>query len=149
MKILQYAFDPNDPGSYYMPFQYDNHNAVVYTGTHDNNTLQGWMKSEPGRVKRASTYLFCAEEDVDLALMRCGYSSVCDLAIVQMQDLLRKDESARINDPSGGKNNWCWRMRKEDMDADLASELAELMKLYCRYNWIAEQKKRELESLKA
>ena len=149
MKILQYAFDPNDPGSYYMPFQYDDHNAVVYTGTHDNNTLQGWMKNEPGRVKRAAQYLYCDEENVDLALMRCGYASVCDLAVVQMQDLLRLDESARINDPSGGANNWCWRMQKEDVDEDLAHNLADLMKLYCRYNWIADEKKRELSAMKA
>lgn len=143
MKILQYAFDPNDPGSFYMPFQYD-HNAVVYTGTHDNNTLQGWMKREPWRVKRAAEYLCAEEEDVDLAVMRCGYASVCDLAVVQMQDLLRLDETARINDPAGNKNNWCWRMQKEDMDGELAGRLADMMKLYCRYNWIGEQKKRDL-----
>ena len=65
------------------------------------------------------------------------------------QDLLRLDESARINDPSGGENNWCWRMRKEDVDEDLAHKLADLMKLYCRYNWIADEKKRELSSMKA
>ena len=81
--------------------------------------------------------------------MRCGYASVCDLAVVQMQDLLRLDESARINDPSGGANNWCWRMQKEDVDEDLAHNLADLMKLFCRYNWIADEKKRELSAMKA
>lgn len=144
MKILQYAFDPNDPGSVYMPFQYDTKNAVVYTGTHDNHTLQGWMKAEKARVKRAALYFGVPEKDVDIAVMRCAYASPCDLAVVQAQDLLRLDDTARINDPAGGKDNWCWRVKKNAFTKELAEKLAEDMKLYCRYNWVADEKKQHL-----
>lgn len=149
MKILQYAFDPNDPGSYYMPFQYTDKNSVVYTGTHDNNTLRGWMKREPARAGRAAAYLGAEPDNTDLAMMRCAYASPCDLAVVQMQDILRLDESCRMNDPSGGKNNWCWRMKKDALNEKTASALADQMKLYCRYNWIADQKKEELKAAPA
>lgn len=143
MKILQYAFDQNDPGSCYMPFCYET-NAVVYTGTHDNDTMMGWVKHEPQRVKRAAAFLDHSTKNIDLAVMKCGYASVCDLAMVQAQDLLRLGSEARTNDPSGSPDNWCWRCEKDAFTAEMAEELAENMKLYCRYNWTAEAKKVEL-----
>lgn len=146
MKILQYAFDPNDPGSCYMPFQYADRNAVVYTGTHDNNTMQGWMAQEPARAVRAAEYLACDAEETDLAVMRCAYASPCDLAVVQMQDLLRLDASCRTNNPGGGTDNWCWRMEKGALTDALSRQLAHQMKLYCRYNWVADQKKEALRA---
>ena len=145
MKILQYAFDENDPGSCYMPFRYEA-NAVVYTGTHDNDTMIGWIKHEPVRAKRAAVYLDHPLQDIDLAIMKCGYASVCDLAMVQAQDLLRVDSKSRTNDPAGDPDNWCWRAKKGAFTPMMAHALAEDMKLYCRYNWTADAKKSELRA---
>ena len=139
MKILEYAFDPNDPGSLYMPFQYD-HNSVVYTGTHDNDTLTGW-KNDPhqkARIKRAAEYLGLNEEEgFTWGMLRAAYSSTSDLAIVQMQDLLELGSEARFNDPSGKSPAWTWRCLKGAYNAKLAKKLKEKMLLYCRNNWQA------------
>lgn len=140
MRILEYAFDPNDPGSYYMPFQYDVRNAVVYTGTHDNNTLKGWITAEPERAKRACEYLCTDMKDLDLAVMACGWASTCDLAIVQAQDILRLGEEARMNEPGAASRQWVWRMKKGAYTKKMAEVLSEKMKLYCRYNWNVKEK---------
>lgn len=139
MRILQYAFDPNDPGSLYMPFQHIK-NCVVYTGTHDNNTIAGW-KNDPlqaKRIERACAYLGIRnDEDFTLNIVKNAYSSVADLVIIPMQDLLGTDESTRMNDPRGMENAWSYRCRKGDYDHTLAEKLKELMLLYCRNNWNA------------
>ena len=139
MRILEYAFDPNDPGSLYMPFQYER-NTVVYTGTHDNNTLIGW-KNDPdqkARVERATEYLgLNKEEGFTWGMLRAAWASVSDLAIVQMQDLLEVGEEGRMNNPAGGKDPWTWRCREKDFDPELAKKIREKLQLYCRYNWNA------------
>lgn len=139
MKILQYAFDPNDPGSVYMPFQYD-HNSVVYTGTHDNDTLTGWKndKNQKARIQRAAEYLGLNEEEgFTWGMLRAAYSSTSDLAIIQMQDLLELGSEARFNDPSGKAPAWTWRCRNNVFTPALAAKLKEKMLLYCRNNWQA------------
>lgn len=143
MRILEYAFDPNDPGSYYMPFQYDVRNCVVYTGTHDNNTLMGWIRREPARARRACAYLCTDLKHLDEAMMACAYGSTCDCAIVQAQDLLRLGEEARMNEPGSAAKQWVWRMKKGAFTEKMAEELSEKMKLYCRYNWNVKEKTAE------
>ena len=137
MKILEYAFDPNDPGSVYMPFQYDK-NSVVYTGTHDNDTLVGW-KNDPDnkdRVQRAKHYLCLNNtEGFTWGMLRAAYGSVSELAIIPMQDLLGLGTEARMNDPHGSIPPWTWRCTKEAFDPKLAKKLKEKMLLYCRNNW--------------
>ncbi len=139
MKILQYAFDPNDPGSVYMPFQYD-HNSVVYTGTHDNDTLMGWKKdkNQAARISRAQAYLgLNKEEGFTWGMLRAAYSTASDLAIVQMQDLLELGSEARFNDPAGKTPAWTWRCLPGVFTKELAARLKEKMLLYCRNNWQA------------
>ena len=139
MRILQYAFDPNDPGSWYMPFQYIQ-NSVVYFGTHDNSTLTGWLKNKDNKARadRARTYLgLSAKDDLAKGLLRAMYASVSDVAIVQTQDLLGLDDTCRTNDPAGKTPNWTWRMKKGALTGELAEELREMMLLYCRNNWNA------------
>ncbi len=139
MRIMQYAFDPNDPGSIYMPFQYEK-NTVVYTGTHDNDTLQGWIDNpdNKARIERAKAYLgLNKEEGIARGVLRGVYACSSDLAIVQMQDLLGLGSSARTNDPSGRSTPWTWRCVPGCMTKTLAAELKEKMLLYCRNNWSA------------
>ena len=142
MKIIQYAFDPNDPGGYYMPFQYEK-NSVVYTGTHDNDTLIGWKeeKGNKGRIERAAKYLgLNKEEGFTWGMLRAVYSCQSDLAIVQMQDLLELDSKARFNDPSGKQPAWTWRALPGCFDPEISAKLKEKMLLYCRYNWGIKEK---------
>ena len=142
MKIMQYAFDPNDPGSFYMPFQYEK-NSVVYTGTHDNDTLIGWKENKDNapRIKRAKEYLgLNDEEGFTWGILRAVYSCQSDLAIVQMQDLLELGESARMNDPSGKNQAWTWRCTPGCFKPEISAKLKEKMLLYCRNNWNIREK---------
>ncbi len=139
MRIIEYAFDPNDPGSIYMPFQYEK-NTVAYTGTHDNDTLYGWLVNPDNkpRIDRAIKYLgLNDDEGYDWGILRAVYGSVSDLAIIQMQDLLMLDSECRMNDPSGKGKPWTWRMKAGALDKELALKLKEKMLLYCRNNWNA------------
>lgn len=137
MRILEYAFDPNDPGSIYMPFQYEK-NTVVYIGTHDNDTAEGW-RADPAnknRIARAKQYLGLNEEEgFGAGMLRAAYSSVSDLAVIQMQDILGLGSEARMNDPAGSDRNWAWRMKKDSLKKETAGKLKEMMLLYCRNNW--------------
>ena len=140
MKILQYAFEPNDPEGYYMPFKYTDTNSVIYTGTHDNSTLKGWMLEETGRASRACDYLGVSMKSLPQAMMKCAYGSICDVAIIQAQDILELDNTARMNVPGGSGNNWVWRCSPGAFTKTKANKLAEEMKLYGRYNWNAKKK---------
>jgi 4-alpha-glucanotransferase len=120
-----------------MPFQYEK-NSVVYTGTHDNDTLIGWKnaKENKGRVARAAEYLgLNKEEGFTWGMLRAVYACQSDLAIVQMQDLLELDSKARFNDPSGKQPAWTWRALPGCFDKKTSAKLKEKMLLYCRYNW--------------
>lgn len=133
MKVLQFAFDPNEDSSY-LPHYYP-HNCVVYTGTHDNTTTRGWLDTqEPEVLQLAKDYLgFEAVEDGPWAFIRGALESVADLAVIPLQDYLGLGGECRINTPSTvGGTNWRWRMSPEDMDEELAGKMARLSLIYGR-----------------
>ena len=138
MRILEYAFDPNDTYSLYMPFQHEK-NSVVYFGTHDNETLKQWIKdkNQSERVKRACAYLGCDKAGLQDAMLRCLYSSRSDIAIVQMQDLLGSD--TRMNDPVNYQEAWCYRCEKGSYNRALAKKIKQMMLVYARNNWNVSQ----------
>ncbi len=141
MRILEYAFDPNDPGSLYMPFQHER-SSVCYLGTHDNETLAGWLKNpeQKKRVERAVQVMGLNEkEGYHKGMLRALWSSPADLAIVQMQDLLELDNSARMNDPVNWQGAWTWRMKPKAITARMTKEVKSRMLLFCRNNWNAEK----------
>lgn len=137
MKVLEFAFDTRDSGSAndYLPHNYSA-NAVVYTGTHDNETLVGWL----GEISRAEHKLcqeyvdFDEDDDAALAdkLIREAQKSVANTCIIPMQDYLHLDNFARINTPSTLGGNWVWRMNAEDINDELAEKIAKMTKLYGR-----------------
>lgn len=133
MKVLEFAFDPRDTGSGYLPHTYTR-NCVVYTGTHDNSTVQGWMKSAPRpNVRKAREYLHLdAKEGYHWGFLRGAYASVADLAVAQFQDLLGLDDRARMNIPSTLGGNWAWRMQEGQMSPALSRRLYRMMELYDR-----------------
>lgn len=132
MKVLQFAFDTREGGDY-LPHNYER-NCVVYTGTHDNDTALGWMASAPSAdVETAREYLrLTQEEGLHWGLMRGAWSSVGNLAIVQMQDVLGLGSEARMNTPSTLGNNWRWRMLPGAATPALARKLRRQMVLYQR-----------------
>ncbi len=132
MKVIQFAFDSREDSDY-LPHNYPT-NCVVYTGTHDNDTVLGWMKSAPkASVRFAKEYLNLTEEEgYNWGMMRAAWSSVADLAIVPMQDLLGIDSRARMNTPSTLGGNWMWRATKEQITGALAKKLNRCMQMYGR-----------------
>jgi len=109
MKVLQFAFDSREK-SCYMPYLYDR-NCVVYTGTHDNSTALGWLKSAaPDDVRLALDFFGLKNKrDINWAFIRCALASAANTAIIPMQDYLGLDDRARINIPAT-LGNWRWRM---------------------------------------
>lgn len=132
MKVLLFAFD-DGKDSAYLPHNYE-HNCVVYTGTHDNDTVEGWLKSARRRdVSYALKYLgIKRRKDFRSALIRAALSSTADTAVIPIQDYLGLDNSARINKPSTLGENWKWRLLTGELTDALAEEMAELAKLYRR-----------------
>lgn len=125
MKVLQFAFDSRDgSGAVYLPDRWPEH-CVAYVGTHDNSTVLGWKQSAPP----ADTA--CAQEFLDLTdeegwnwgMMRALWASAADRAVVQMQDLLGMDDSARMNTPSTLGGNWRWRALPGDFTPGLAERI--------------------------
>lgn len=135
MKILQFAFNPDDE-SIDSPHLAPN-NSVMYTGTHDNNTVLGWYKDEIDDATRQymAQYTNRKEyETVPHAMLRTIFASVSFMAIATMQDLLELDSAARMNYPSTIGGNWTWRMTAEELNPIVEGELYSLTKTYRRMN---------------
>lgn len=132
MKVLQFAFDANGE-SIYLPHNYD-HNCVVYTGTHDNETTAGWITTRTEQDREFLERYLNRKRDEDLCweLIRTAVASVADIAIIPMQDYLALGNEARINTPSTLGDNWKWRMSKGAATDELAEKIYGLTKMYGR-----------------
>jgi 4-alpha-glucanotransferase len=131
MKILQFAFD-SEPVS--LPHNHVK-NGVVYTGTHDNDTSQGWydaLRSE--KRHEMQEYLGCAPEDGAGNLIRTALMSVADTVILPFQDLLKLGSEARMNIPGTPFGNWEWRFSWEMLPPDLALSVHRQVQRYDRLN---------------
>ena len=130
MKIMQFAFDSRESGNY-LPHTYPR-NSVVYTGTHDNVTTEGWRtNASPEDVAYACRYLRCKPEDLTEAMICACLASVSDMAIIPLADWLHLGSEARINTPSTQGANWQWRLGSP-MPGSLAAHIAQLTALYER-----------------
>jgi len=131
MKILQFAFD-SDAANPYLPHNH-RENAVVYTGTHDNDTTCGWWAGldEPRR-ERVWDYLGRPSEAMPWPLVRAALASVCRLAVLPLQDVLGLGSEARMNTPGTTEGNWRWRFAWEQVPEGLAGHLRALNALYGR-----------------
>jgi len=135
MKVLLFAFDSDSASNPYAPHHH-RPNAVVYTGTHDNNTARGWFEQDAGIDARArlSRYIGseCTAANVSDALVRMAMMSVCDTAILPVQDVLGLDDTARMNHPALPAGNWAWRLESGALTPALAQRLAGLSETYGR-----------------
>ena len=141
MKVLEFAFDGRDESSSsdktndFLPFNYCK-NCVVYTGTHDNETLRGWLdsikKAELAEVQDYVDYHVKNKAVLTRKLVRAALASSADMCIIPMQDWLGLSNEARINTPSTIGENWKWRMDKDALTKDLSAEMKKLTRLYGR-----------------
>jgi 4-alpha-glucanotransferase len=131
MKILQFAFH-SDHGNEYLPHNYDR-NFVVYTGTHDNDTLAGWYKNLEKPIKhKVLEYTDSYSKNVVKKLIRLAWSSVASMALIPLQDLLEAGSEARMNTPGTPSGNWQWRFTEEQLTEEHARWLARLTQIYSR-----------------
>ena len=132
MKVLQFAFS-SDLDSDYLPHNYDK-NCVVYTGTHDNDTIMGWLESaKEQEVALAKQYLnYDSDSNFNWAMMKAALMSVANTCILMMQDIIGLGSEARINSPASVGENWKWRIKGECINDWLAEIVYENTKLYAR-----------------
>jgi 4-alpha-glucanotransferase len=129
MAVLQFGF--GDAGAHiYLPQQFTP-DIVVYTGTHDNDTLLGWWTSGASEKERRSAeiYLGRAEDGIHWSFIRAAQSSVASLSVVPLQDVLGLGSDARMNTPSLDGGNWRWRLQPGVLKPDVAEKLARLAEL--------------------
>lgn len=134
MKVLQFAFDGSENSSY-LPYKYE-HNCVVYTGTHDNETTKGWLENLQGHDRDfVREYINCYEAPVNdcvWALIRTALASVADLAIIPIQDYLCLGNEARMNVPATLGDNWKWRLTKGQISDMILYHMREVTRIYGR-----------------
>ncbi len=134
MKVLEFAFDSREESDY-MPHNY-NEDCVVYTGTHDNDTLQGWYEVIPDADRQLCVEYIGNEKtdpaDIHWDFVRLALSSVASLAVIPVQDYLGLGSEARINTPSTLGNNWKWRLLDGELTDELLGKIKRMNTLYGR-----------------
>jgi len=151
MKVLQFAVDPADVGGAndYWPHNY-NSNCVVYTGTHDNETLAGWYAGLGMEAKtQVRNYLsdyFTPDDQIYKVLINLAMTSVAKDCIIPIQDHLGLGNEARMNHPGTVGFNWRWRLTPGQLTDALAQELLAMAKRTARANWDTLPKKKDTDA---
>ncbi len=131
MRILQFAFGGAQEDRF-LPHNYE-HNTVVYTGTHDNETTLGWFGSlTPKELQFFRRYAPGTDRDAAWDLIRLAWASVANLALAPMQDILSLGHEARMNLPGTIGGNWRWRMTASPLTQERLDQLGELTSVYQR-----------------
>ncbi|MDT8377216.1 MAG: 4-alpha-glucanotransferase [Mariprofundaceae bacterium] len=130
MKILQFAFG-GDASNPYLPHNHERQ-SVAYSGTHDNNTTQGWFDALPDDVKQHVSDYMGTEEDMPWPVIRALFASVARLSIIPAQDLLALPGEARFNTPGSLEGNWSWRLDRLESLQQVTEKFLTLNRLYGR-----------------
>lgn len=132
MKVLLFAFDGSMPHNPYIPHNHVR-NAVVYTGTHDNNTVRGWFENDAGEGDKKRLFSYLGREvsasELPWALIRMAMTSVADVAIIPIQDILGLGQEGRMNRPSIAFGNWEWRLEKDQLTDEVHHKLREITEI--------------------
>jgi 4-alpha-glucanotransferase len=135
MKVLQFAFGKDLPNNPHAPHHYPE-NCVVYTGTHDQNTIKGWYAKEATFQDRMRLARYLGKTiplgELHWDVIRLAMMSVARIAIVPMQDILGEGEEARMNRPGSGEGNWRWRVMEDQLTSSRARRLRIMTTLYGR-----------------
>ena len=136
MKVVQFGFGKNMPESEHNPLNI-NYNSIVYTGTHDNNTLKGWYKQELDKktLKRIRNFngVKLNGRNVHLEMIRIAYATQAKLVIVPMQDWLGLNEKSRMNFPSTTSGNWKWKLPELPEVDQLEKKIIDFGKTFGRF----------------
>lgn len=147
MRVLQMAWG-TDSCNIDLPHNHVR-NAVVYTGTHDNDTAIGWFNSKEGsgstrdasqitlERQRCLRYLRSNGKEINWDFIEAAASSVCDISIVPLQDIFGLGSRARMNLPASQEGNWCWRFKDDALTPEIAARLKDLVTFYGRDNAFA------------
>ena len=131
MRILQFAF-AGDASDRFLPHNHEP-DTVVYTGTHDNDTVAGWWATATDHERHfARGYLATDGHDMPWTMIRAAMASVADTAVHPMQDVLALPTECRMNLPGQGEGWWAWRFQWSQVQPWHAGRLAELARLYGR-----------------
>ena len=135
MKLLLFAFGDDFPQSSHLPHNHTQ-NSVVYTGTHDNNTVRGWWRSEASPESRKRFFKYIGkeveEESIHREFIRLAMMSVANICIIPMQDVLGLGEDAKMNRPAKTEGNWQWRLKPDQINPSLLEKLKEITETYGR-----------------
>ncbi len=135
MRVLLFAFGDDFPKSSFLPHHHIR-NCVVYTGTHDNNTVRGWIENEADKTTKRNLYRYLGREvkndELPREMIRIAMQSTADTAIIPMQDILGLGQESRMNHPAIDKNNWLWRMKPGAASPDTAAKLSEVTTTFDR-----------------
>lgn len=135
MKVLLFAFGNDDPYHPYLPHNYGK-NYVVYTGTHDNNTVKGWIENEASEDEKSRLNRYLGKkvhpDQVHWDMIRLAMSSVAHTVIIPIQDILGLGQEARMNRPATHQGNWKWRMTPRQLREARKTPLEEITRLYAR-----------------
>jgi 4-alpha-glucanotransferase len=135
MKLLVFAFG-DDPAT--NPYAPHNHvkDCLIYTGTHDNNTVRGWFETELTEDDKRRLFRYLGREvgleRIHEEMVRLAMMSVANTAILPMQDILGLGEEARMNRPAWKDGNWQWQLVPEQLSPERARELREMTETYGR-----------------
>ena len=131
MRVLQFGFD-GDPANLHLPHEHAV-DAVVYTGTHDNDTTVGWYAGLAHEARdQVRRYLGRSDDDAVDALRRAALASVAVLAVLPVQDILHLGSEARLNRPGTASGNWSWRLPPPSLTPELAARYRDMNQLYNR-----------------
>ncbi len=135
MRLLLFAFGEDFPNGAFLPHNHVK-NCLIYTGTHDNNTVRGWFETEATAPAKANLMDYLGGqvpvERLPWELIRLTMMSVADTAVIPMQDLLGLGAEARMNNPSEPEANWCWRLAEDPVTPELTNRLREMTRIYGR-----------------
>lgn len=137
MKVLEFAFDSRDSGcaNDYLPHNYTE-KCVAYTGTHDNETITGWLQSITQEERQMVRDYLCdhytPDKELYRSLVALVLQSKADMAIIPMQDYLGRGNETRMNQPSTVGINWKWRLKPEDLSEELKNQIYDMTKRYGR-----------------
>ena len=143
MKVLQFAFDPDDYGASndYLVHNIPEH-CVVYPGTHDNDPINGWFAGLSEQEQKTIRTYFGAETlskgRMNEVFVRAAMMCRAETCVMLVQDLLGMGHEARINDPSFLPNNWHWRLKPGALTEADGERLFEMTRRYGRLNWDSE-----------
>lgn len=135
MKVLLFAFDEDCSKNPHIPYNHIK-NCVVYTGTHDNNTVRGWFEKEASDEDKKRFFEFIGKEvptnEIHWEFVRLALSSVANLSIIPMQDIIGADDTSRMNLPATIKGNWEWRVLEKQLTNEISLKLSKMTRIYGR-----------------